>query len=130
MPDFKAHKISSPLGLRLDNLVYNRHGEVHSIRINDFHAFDHPDMGGNYGLYGIPLTEEIIASAGFGIRRDFWVWQPEWKNIEYRLIYSTSSWFLSRGFLSWDDSLREVEFIHQVQNIIYSLEDIELTINL
>lgn len=58
-------KISSPEGLMLNSLVYNRHGDVHAIRYQDFSAWNHPDMGGNYGFYAIPLTEEWLVKFGF-----------------------------------------------------------------
>jgi len=122
MTDFKAHKITSPIGLMLDNLVYNRHGEVHAIRINDLHAFDHPDMGGNYGLYGIPLTEEWLIKMGF-----------ENDNITFS---RGSVWLAptSTGrydvFLAglYNGSQTTLEYVHDLQNLYFALLGTELTI--
>lgn len=67
MIDFKEHKIMTPTGLTLDNLVYNRHCEVHALRIMDFHAWDHPLMNQDYGFYGIPLTEDWLKRSHLGL---------------------------------------------------------------
>lgn len=121
MNDFKTHKITSPIGLMLDNLVYNRHGEISGIRINDLHAFDHPDMGGNYGLYGIPLTEEWLIRMGF----------------EYdQITYSKEFVWLGTGETGYDVWLSglhhgmhtHVSYVHQLQNLWFSLMGDELAI--
>lgn len=125
MTDFKTHKISSAIGLMLDNLVYNRHGEVHRIRINDLHAFDHPDMGGNYGLYGIPLTEEwLINNAGFKV--------DDMADLgEYvHLIISHPELYLNwnEGSIWIGEYNTKCKYAHQLQNIYFALTGEELTI--
>ena len=61
----KEHKIMNCLELRLENLVYNKHGEIHSIRPNDFYHWNQPKMDMDYGFHGIHLTPEILEKAGF-----------------------------------------------------------------
>jgi hypothetical protein len=61
----KLKSISDPSELRLGNLVYNKQGDLITVRIDDFGKYKHPNMGGNYGLYSIPITPEILEKCGF-----------------------------------------------------------------
>ena len=76
---------------------------------------------------GIPLTEIVIAKCGFGRKNHGWIWQPDWQNIEYRLVFFNSEWILSRGFSDYSE-LVPIKFLHRLQNVIYALEGQELII--
>jgi len=122
MTDFKDHKISSPIGLMLDNLVYNRHGEVHAIRINDLHAFDHPDMGGNYGLYSIPLTAEWLNKMDCRWTGGVW-WDFEMEGFSFSLDHFG---FIDNEGCRYHDY--PMLYLHQAQNWFYCKTGKNLTI--
>jgi len=130
--DFKEHKISNPKGLMLDNLVYNRHGEVVALRSRDFMAWFHPQMGGDYGFYAIPLTEEWLKKAGFEFQESddppyelyvhkefdrFEVWEM---NGEHWIVDALDQ-------LGFDQS--HFKYLHQLQNYFYAFTNSELKIN-
>ncbi len=123
--DFKAHKISSPKGLMLDNLVYNRHGEVVVLRTRDFHAWDHPDMGGNYGFYAIPLTEEWLLKFGFEKDRNGW----NLPDTRFSLTDKFYPCWLDRILWPQDTPKfkdMELKYVHQLQNLYFSLTGSEI----
>ena len=51
--------------LSVGNIVYDKVMLFHRIDISDFIKFKHPNMGGNYGFYPIPLDEEWLIKLGF-----------------------------------------------------------------
>lgn len=122
MLDFKQHKIMTPTGLTLDNLVYNRHGEVHALRIMDFHAWDHPLMNHDYGFYGIPLTSEWLNKMDCRFIGGNW-WE-----------FGTEGFSFSKdhqGFMDCDGCRLHdypILYVHQAQNWYYTKTGIELTI--
>lgn len=131
--EIKENKISSPVGLQINNIVYNKHGEYHIIGCNDFSRFKHPDMGGDYGLYGIPLSPEILEKCGFIIdiidREKYYELQ----------ISETEKFLWTNGVLNfgimgvaqyqWYNSLN-IEYLHQLMNMHYALTQTELPVKL
>lgn len=133
MIDFKEHKIMTPTGLTLDNLVYNRHGEVHALRIMDFHAWDHPRMNQDYGFYGIPLTPEWLIKMGFKNTQQGTMAYPEvWRIIYCPVLVKTALDLQNRdqGEYRWFEGNTNVAFhyVHQIQNFYFALAGEELTI--
>lgn len=91
----------------------------------------------DFGLLNpIPLTPTILEKCGFTEKlseqhQDTWIFQPEFENIEYRVIeFPVNSWIVSKGFFSWNDELATIKYLHQLQNIIYVIGGIELNIQL
>ncbi len=121
-------KISSPIGLQIDNLVYNNHGEVHSIRANDFSRFNHPDMGGDYGLYAIPLSPSILEKCGFEN-----IYGETWSNGNVEILGRMPHF--KDGYLLLNGEARThwpctYYYVHQLQNLYYALTQTELKIQL
>lgn len=141
MGELKA--ISDVRELRIDNLVLNNHKELHRISINDFSVYRHPQMGGDYGLYAILLTEDWILKFGF----------TKWESSRYGNKYTIGifdwgftiensfdkgKWFFGHEYY---DSPHENEnyksmnfcfdlkYVHQLQNIFFALKGEELTIS-
>jgi len=130
----KKIKITSSIGLQIDNLVYNKHGEYHAIRANDFSRFNHPDMGGDYGIYAIKLSPEILEKCGFvpvNAGSTFWSAFMESENKHF-----ISAEYHSNGDLNIRDlrdsrfAVKNILYLHQLQNLIYSLTGEEITIKL
>lgn len=67
-----------PMGIMLDNLFFNKRGEVFPFRSELFNWFKDPKMDGDYGIYGIPLVE--IASIF-----PFIHWENELDCIDYTM---------------------------------------------
>ncbi len=115
-------KISDPIELRIDNIVSNKHGDLHLISANDFQKFRHPDMGGDYGLYKIPLTVSMLLNSGGETRIAGIVYDRfllTWKD-EYKYWYVTDK--------ETGSYITKVEFFHEWQNVVYALNGQELTI--
>jgi hypothetical protein len=126
-------KISSPLGLQIDNLVYNKHGELHAIRDNDFSRFRHPDMGGDYGLYAIPLSASILEKCGFvdyEIEYCFKCYRYKKIAVEYYKDNSRAKLVFYDSDDDYGISLPSIElkYLHQLQNLYYALTGEELSI--
>lgn len=126
-------KISTSKGLQIDNLVYNQHGELHAIRRNDFSRFDHPDMGGDYGIYAIEITHEILKKCGFdNTRCDFYgnEQKDSWFHEKLGSVYFTQAksekWWLIKIN---NTGLTSCKYLHQVQNFYQIITGEELTYN-
>lgn len=128
--DFKEHKISSPQGLMIDNWVYNRHGEAVPFRSRDFMAFQHPDMGGFYGFYAIPLTEEWLIKMGYERRGPIWfhpttVLHEIWNRAKLGGEHYIAGRMEPDYFLGISE---QIKYVHQLQNLYLSLTGKELEI--
>jgi len=125
--------------LRIENIVYNRHGEFQIITHNSFQAFRHPTMDGNpSGFKPVPLTEDILIKCGFTkipLDRN----NPEEGYYYSLILLDDKSCDLS--LVSGDkNGIFEVylfpyenirfQYLHQVQNIYQSITGKELEINL
>jgi hypothetical protein len=144
--------ISSPIGLQIDNFVYNQHGELHTIRANDFHRFMQPRMSGDYGIYAIPLTPELLEKCGFEIKsgktkfdnpeRGF-DWTKGSISIldgQFDIVYDYSGpcthpdyhqgheVILLEGGGDYNYAKLNIKYLHQLQNLYYALTNEELPI--
>jgi hypothetical protein len=127
--EIKKHKISDPIGLQFDNLIYNKHGEVERVSYNIFNAWRHPNMGGDYGYYGIPLTEKWLSDLGVETINMIWL-DNDWSidlTFEFTQDQNTNDipevWVYYNGAL-----LVRLKYVHQLQNFIHSIRNTELTI--
>jgi hypothetical protein len=84
------------------------------------------------GVYeGIALTPEILKQIGFTKEDDHYFWQPHHENIHYRLYpIKEAGYVLSKGFINYNHELCIVRHLHTLQNIIISLTEQELEIEL
>lgn len=114
--------ISSVLELRIDNLVFNKHKEVHRFTFMDFMNFRHPNMGGNYGFYFIPLTDEWLLKFGFNSNGK--VWEIDSINgIVFEIEYVSDCYYLhTQG--EW--GYQGFSYVHQLQNLYFALTGQEL----
>lgn len=79
----------------------------------------------------IVLTHDIITNVGFTMDFDTYFWQPHHENIHYRLYpMKEDGYVLSKGFINFNHELCIVRHLHTLQNIIISLTDQELEIEL
>lgn len=72
----------------------------------------------------IPLTPLILEKCGFKYDDDkqWWYWNPELQNFEIRICklpFTYEDWHISKGFMTWNDELRDVKYLHELQNAIY-----------
>lgn len=137
MSDFKKHTLTDCIGLQIDNFVYNQHGELHRIGINDFSKFRHPNMALDFGLYGIPLTDQWLDKFGFkhGIGHLILIDGEMFKMGGVTLEVSfndTNRWYIGcRNFNEGvpDDLVfmrNDLAYVHQLQNIYYAMSGKEL----
>jgi hypothetical protein len=116
--------------LRIGNLVYNRHGEIHEVRENTFQLFRYPTMDGDPAkLKGIPLTPEILEKAGFGIN---YLTTGAW-NAQKGLYFLLSNFefhiqksYYENQFIA----VKNIKHLHQLQNLYFALTGEELQIDL
>lgn len=124
--------------LRIENIVYNRHGEFQVITHNSFQAFRHPTMDGNpSGFKPVPLTEELLIKNGF--TKDT-TNNTVWIDLQthYLEFMEADGCFYPRycqyGEISSESeqcvSLNRINSLHQLQNLYYALTGTELEINL
>lgn len=83
----------------------------------------------------IPLTDKILEKSGFVCYSEYsryWFIQPELENIHYRLfnIPLTEQWILSKGFFNYNHELRTIKFLHELQNCLWIIADLEINIKL
>lgn len=110
--------------LRIGNLVYNSHGDIHAIGCNCFHRFRYPSMDGNpSGFKPIPLTEEILLKCGFE--------RTEYNDYRHPVLIGTLTLYegvaelhLSDMYSVWADNL------HQLQNLYFILTQEELCVDI
>ncbi len=124
-------KIYTPLELKLDNLVYDHHGDVHPIRDNDFYRFKQPKMDGDYGLYAIPLSGTILTETFcFEKKHHTGYWQfyslPNGWYLAEWIADTAPAGFEKKGSFYYGDDWLEVKSVHKLQNLYYALMDQEL----
>lgn len=112
--------ISNVYELRIDSLVFNKHHEVSRFGYMDFYAYKHPQMGGNYGFYGIPLSEKWLTDLGL----------KEYELGYYRLTDETLINVDGQVYAESDDNstlwITECHFVHSLQNLYHALTGQEL----
>lgn len=114
--------ISNVLELRIDNLVLNKHKEVHRFTHMDFLNFRHPNMGGDYGFYSIPLDDQWLHKLGFELKSEY-----EFKHFRLNNGFWISMWckdepcagFEEKGVCYWGEDLLSIRFVHQLQNLYH-----------
>ena len=84
-------------------------------------------------FYGIPLTEEWLIKFGFenkghGSSDNIYYKQEEFLNWGHRVIMSDIAIVLQHGFMNQWSELASLKYVHQLQNLYYSLCFEELTI--
>ena len=110
--------------LRIGNLVYKSHGDIHAIGCNCFHLFRYPSMDGNpSGFKPIPLTEEILLKCRFE--------KGDYNEFRHKDVIGMLTLFdgvcelhLSDLYSVW------VESLHQLQNLYHALTGEELEVHL
>lgn len=117
--------------LRLGNLLYNIHGEIHEVRENTFQLFRYPTMNGDpSGLRGIPLTPEILEKAGFE-EYDGNEWYRFYRKSEVQILIhrEVDSVFAMFNQVKIESSINNLR-LHQLQNLYFALTGEELQIDL
>lgn len=119
--------ISDCLELRLDNLVYDKHGEVHRFGWMDFRNFIHPQMGGNYGFSAIPLSDELLQKLALSheIYHDGVI---IYKFNVFNVYKQGNTIWVAEG-LNHGRMYEHIQSIHQLQNLFYALTGKEININ-
>lgn len=118
------NRITSSNQIRVGNLVLNRHKEVDMIRRNSFFNFSQPNMGNDYGFYGIELTEEWIMKLGFVPTPSNYEEQTNDYTHELAYIDMANQTIEFRGKGSLDFS--KIDYVHEFQNLFYAVTKIEL----
>ena len=129
--------------LRIGNLVYNKHGEVHEIGHNCFNRFRNLIMEGNpSGFQPIPLTEDLLLAAGVKKHphnsNDFMLEIPQEDDFYFYIVFHISNEgnisVILEGNGYYDSSgeleLPRLKYFHQLQNLYFALTGEELTINI
>jgi hypothetical protein len=118
--------------LRIGNLIYSITGTIFALSAEDIRCID--DGEDNDMCAPIPITEELLLKAGFGMNQftengsqqlhaDFDVFRLYLRDGEVSIHYNTGQgWFpvLVHG----------IKYIHRLQNIFFELCGEELTFNL
>ena len=136
----KKIKISSPIGLQIGNIVYDNNCDFHRIRANDFSRFNHPNMGGDYGLYAIELSPEILEKCGFEKEQMAYSINIDKFGGGKKLSFSGDYLYIIDSekretiptdiITIWNKDLMKEFYLHQLQNLIFSLTGEELIVNL
>lgn len=82
-------------------------------------------------LQPIEISQDILVKMGFDKREDIFVFQPELENWCYRVKQvPINSWNISQGFFNYDAEVTTVQFVHELQNVIYFLlkQEVELSL--
>lgn len=127
---YRDNKISDPIGISIDNLVYKVMGQIHRVIPRDFERFRHPNMGGDYGLYGITISPEWLIKFGFEKTIDI-VGTYKIEYIDYRInqfvLFCLPSGITEVEFWPVHNNIDErgyiagLKYVHQLQNLYYLL---------
>lgn len=136
----------NPQELRLNNWILDPTGTPRKVDyigdtiglLNDTGGTDKYQVDPIYSgditqLKGVPLTVETLGKCGFQIRFRYSFWS--FQNASGFII---SMWmedepcagFEKKGYCYYGELYTELAFVHQLQNLYYSLTGQELTINL
>jgi|ERR1044072_5398514 hypothetical protein len=124
------HKITSPIGLMINNYLKEMNGLVIPVRASTFSAWTHPQMSGDYGYYGIPITDQWLLDLGFkdrgGDLNASTFLGPE----NFIIFNSKGSEHTPAGYYTgvWGFHLLGLKYVHQIQNLFYCLTGRELMI--
>lgn len=112
--------------LRLGNLIYNTKGEVDVVTVEAIKYIK--DYEGTHQATPIPLTEEWLIRMGFmNYNKNAW-WVLELDHIEIHVRIPDGKvdlCFYGKDYVSTEI---KAEFVHSIQNLIFSLTAEELTI--
>lgn len=117
------HKLTSPIGVMINNYIHNQHGEVVPMRSIYFSAWNHPQMGGDYGYYGIPITDQWMEDLGFEWSNACWS-----KTIDIGLSVEYSDISDNWYFMIGSNYEVTIKYIHELQNLYFALTGCELMI--
>lgn len=110
--------------LRIGNLVYNSHGDIHAIGCNCFHRFRYPSMDGNpSGFKPIPLSEEILLKCGFELNKEKTLF--EHSKCRLKMMDIVGLYYRANFPIRAD-----ITSLHQLQNLFYALAGEELEVKL
>ena len=113
-----------PKDLRIGNTIYDRHGNVSHIHAGWFYITQDPKRLEDYSP--IPLTSEILEKIGFK-RIDhihgysFYSLSKSKKNRCHIDIYPEKTSWMSY-------SVKHCKYVHELQNLVYSLKGDELEV--
>ena len=84
-------------------------------------------------VHGIPLTNEWFAKFGFErINKQFqhnWILKPERTGGYYSIQFAEDKFWLSNSeYDAWCYVIKDIEYVHQLQNLYYVLAGEDLTI--
>lgn len=122
-------RISSYEGIQIENLFFDEISQIHSFRKEDFNLFNHPNMGGWYGLYGIELTPEVLDQCDLLKSHDK-------LGRTYHIMNKVNTWFSDWTIREWKDGTYHfnglgkapLKYLHQLQNLYFALTGEELKI--
>lgn len=101
--------------LRIGNLVYDTKGDVNTVCLETFVKF-------NYQIKPIKLTEEWLIKLGF--KRMFnYYFIASLKGVSINIT-------LQKTLVAYNftDCLKELQYVHQLQNLYFSIKNRELPI--
>lgn len=121
--------------LRIGNMVnwcnpLDNKNEIVAINNRDFDLIIEKNMGHLYSP--IPLTPEVLEAAGFkNVQGDYWIIVNELMISFDSVWWWTNSW-QADGEFGFDvlAPFKEIQYLHQLQNLYWCLSGEELKINL
>lgn len=115
--------ISDVRELRVDNIVYNQHKNIDRFGYSDFMKFKHPQMGGNYGFYEVPLTDQWLIELGFdkSVLSD----KTSYKKYKSPGCPSLIIHLVDEKFIEYVHQV-EIKSVHHLQNLYFEIRREEL----
>ena len=117
--------------LRLNNLIYDVNNNlccVSNLR-KDLIIAKYLDIGSALGgvedFKGVPLSEDILVKLGF--EKGFHRYGLENYGLKCHKSLKENYWIVSQGFGMQFTELTEIQYIHQLQNLFFSLCGEELS---
>lgn len=110
--------------LRIGNWVNNGEGLFFTIDTSSFMDILYAAQlnNGNTLLIPIPLTSEIFEKCGFNVTSKGFYQHPNWCNVSLKYLRGTYN--LRCNFM--DIIANNIDYLHQLQNLFYSLTGEEL----
>lgn len=119
--------------LRIGNIVGRKDGSWQVISEDHFKT---PEFWNSFHDYyqGVPINEYWASSLGLEISASSFITYIEDKrgqNNEFNLLNSTDKNGHEIWVIQYNECfLKEVEFVHQIQNLFFAISDFELTLAL